>query len=593
MHRDKQMRYIWSWLAVLATVAACATPGIVTTTTGGEGTTTTEGGATTSTPTTGAGGTVRIGYGGAPANLNPGLGVLVEDYILYNLIYDSLLNIDLEGNFQPEIATEWSVSDDGLTWTLKLRDDVVFHDGEPLTAEDVVFSLTLYRDTAAFDLLPSYLGPWIDDPETPEVAEIVAVDDTTVTLTSEAPVAAFEYRMPAMFVLPKHIWESVDPATFPNEEMIGSGPFTLTEYAQDEFFRLGSNPDYWAGAPPVDGLIFQTFSNPDARVQALINGELDAITEFPATAIPALRNAANVEVADGLEFGGRFADIFFNMVDPANCPPEDAEADFSGGICSGHPALRDVNVRRALAQATDKQQILDTVLLGLGEPGLGLVPPALGDWFASELVPEDYAFDLAAAAQMLEDAGYVDQDGDGIRECPTDDCGPTGDLTFRMNYPTDNDEHPRVSDLLSGWWGEIGVNVEIQGLDSDALTSICCPTFDFDVILWSWTSDTDPEGLLGVMLCSEIPTGFSETGYCNPTYDDLYDQQTVETDSAARREIVVEMQRIALEDVPYIIPFYYPKIQAFRTDTFTGWQTGFPIIALEDPSSLAILQAAG
>jgi peptide/nickel transport system substrate-binding protein len=564
----------WRVAAVLMVVlAACGTGG-------GETTTTTGADGETTTTTAGAGatgGTIRFGWGGAPADLNPGVGVLVEDYIVYNLVYDSLLNIDLEGNFEPEVATEWSASDDGLTWTLKIRDDITFHDGTPLTVDDVVYSLTLYRDTLDFPSLPSYLTPF---------TTIEAVDDTTVALTSEAPVAAFEFRMPGMFILPRHIWESEDPITFTNDEMIGSGPFVLTEYSQDEFVRLTGNDDYWGGAPNLDEVIFQTFSNPDARVQALVNGDLDAITEFPATALPTLQNAENIEVADGLEFGGRFADIFFNIVDPANCPAE-------GGICSGHPALRDVEVRRALAQAVDKQQLVDTLLLGLGEPGLGLVPPALGDWFAAELVPEDYQFDLAAAAQRLEAAGYVDTDGDGIRECPTDDCGPTGDLTFRMNYPTDNDEHPRVSDTLSGWWSEIGVAVQIQGLDSDALTSICCPSFDYDVMLWSWTSDTDPEGLIEVLTCAQIETGYSETGYCNPTYDELFAEQQLTLDPAARRELIVEMQRITLEDVPYIIPWYYPKIQAYRTDRFTGWQVGFPIIALEDPSTLAVLQAAG
>ncbi|MEX2622205.1 MAG: ABC transporter substrate-binding protein [Acidimicrobiia bacterium] len=562
---------LWASLVLTAIVlAACGTAGEDTTTTGG----------------TVAGGTVRIGYGGAPADLNPGLGVLVEDFILYNLMYDSLLNIDLEGNFEPEVATEWSVSDDGLTWTLTIRDDITFHDGTPLTAQDVLYSLTLYRDTADFPFTPSYLFPWVDDPETPEVAEIVAVDETTITMTSESPVAAFEYRLPAMYILPRHIWEVEDPVTFTNDAMIGSGPFKLAEYSQDEFVRVEANADYFGGRPNVDEIILQSFSNADARVQALINSDLDAITEFPATAIPTLEGNANVAVVDGLEYGGRFADIFFNMVDPANCPPDD-------GVCSGHPALRDLQVRRALAHAVDKQQLIDTLLLGLGEPGLGVVPKSLGTWFAEELVAQDYEFNLETAAQMLEDAGYIDTDGDGIRECPTADCGPTGDLTFRMNYPTDNDEHPRVSDTLSGWWEQIGVNVQIQGLDSDALTSICCPTFDFDVMLWSWTSDTDPEGLLSVMLCSEIPSGYSETGYCNPTYDELYVQQGSELDPAARRELIVEMQRIALEDVAYIIPWYYPKIQAYRTDTFTGWLVDSPIIALEDPSSLNVIQATG
>jgi peptide/nickel transport system substrate-binding protein len=525
-----------------------------------------------------AGGTVRIGYAGAPADLNPGLGVLVEDYIIYNLMYDSLADIDLEGNFQPEVATDWTPSDDGLTWTLSIRDDITFHDGTPLTSADVLYTLTLYRDTEAFPFLPPYLEPF---------TTIEAPDATTVTMTSESPVAAFEYRLPAMYILPRHIWEAQeDVTTFTNDELIGSGPFTLAEYSQGEFVRLESNTDYWDGRPSVDEVIFQTFDNADARVQALINGELDAITEFPATAIPTLQDSENVAVVDGLEFGGRMADIFFNMVDPANCPPGD-------GVCSGHPALRDVQVRRALAHAVDKQQLIDTLLLGLGQPGLGLVPISLGTWFAEELVAEDYAFDLELAAQMLEDAGYVDTDGDGIRECPTADCGPTGDLTFRMNYPTDNDEHPRVTDTLSGWWGDIGVAVQIQGLDADALTAICCPSFDFDVMLWSWSSDTDPEGLLSVMLCSEIPSGYSETGYCNPTYDELFAQQGVETDPAARRTMIVELQRMALEDVPYIIPWYYPKVQAYRTDTFTGWPVDFPIIALEDTSSLEAVQAAG
>ena len=560
--------------ALLVVLAACASgAGDTTTSAGSDGTD------TSTTAASGAtGGTVRIGYGGAPADLNPGMGVLAEDYIMYDLVYDPLLEIDLEGNFQPKVATDWSVSDDGLTWTLTIRDDITFHDGTPLTAEDVVFSLNLYRDTADFPILPTSVAPF---------TTIEAVDATTVTLTSEAPVAAFDYRMVAMYVLPRHIWEAeADPVAFTNDEMIGSGPFVLAEYAQDEFVRLTANEDYWGGAPSVDELIFQTFTNPDARVQGLVNGDLDMITEFPATALPTLQNTENIEVADGLDFGGRLADIIFNMVDPANCPPE-------GGICSGHPALRDAEVRRALAQAVDKQQLIDTLLLGLGEPGLGLVPPALGNWFAEELVAEDYQFDLAAAAQRLEDAGYVDTDGDGVRECPTDDCGPTGDLTFRLNYPTDNDEHPRVADTLSGWWSEIGVAVQIQGLDTDALTSICCPTFDFDVMLWTWTSDTDPEGLLVVLLCEHIETGFSETGYCNPTYDEIFAEQSVTVDQDARRELVVELQRITLEDVPYIIPWYYPKIQAHRTDTFTGWQAGLPIIALEHPSTLRVLQPAG
>jgi peptide/nickel transport system substrate-binding protein len=556
-----------SMLAMILVLAACQ---------GGGGTATT-GESTVTGGTSGAGtgdGTVRIGWGGAPADLNPGLGVLTEDYTLYDLVYDSPLNIDFQGQFQPELATDWSVSDDGLTWTMTIRDDVTFHDGTPLTAADVAFSISLYRDTEGFPLLPSYVGVF---------TSIEAPDATTVTLTTEEPIGNFEYRMTGMYVLPSAIWEAIDdPVAFTNDDMIGSGPFTLAGYTQDESVILEANPDYWGTVPSIDRVIFQTYANPDARVQALINGELDMITEFPATAIASLRNSQNVAIAQGSYFAGRLADIMFNMIDPANCPPD-------GGICSGHPALRDLEVRRALAHAVDKQQLIDSILLGLGSVGIGMVPAGLTAWFADELLAEDYQFDLELAASMLEAAGYVDTDGDGIRECPTDDCGPTGDLTFRLNFPTDSDEAPRLADTLSGWWGEIGVNVQIAGLDSDALTSICCPSFDYDVIIWSWTSDTDPEGLLAVMLCDEIPTGFSETGFCDPAYDELYAQQAVETDPAARRELIVEMQRIGLDQVPYIIPWYYQRYQAYRTDTYTGWPVEGPVISLEDPASLSVL----
>ncbi|HEY7564191.1 MAG TPA: ABC transporter substrate-binding protein [Acidimicrobiia bacterium] len=554
-------------LAMILVLAACQ---------GGGGTATT-GESTVTGGTSGAGtgdGTVRIGWGGAPADLNPGLGVLTEDYTLYDLVYDSPLNIDFQGQFQPELATDWSVSDDGLTWTMTIRDDVTFHDGTPLTAADVAFSISLYRDTEGFPLLPSYVGVF---------TSIEAPDATTVTLTTEEPIGNFEYRMTGMYVLPSAIWEAIDdPVAFTNDDMIGSGPFILAGYTQDESVILEANPDYWGTVPSIDRVIFQTYANPDARVQALINGELDMITEFPATAIASLRNSQNVAIAQGSYFAGRLADIMFNMIDPANCPPD-------GGICSGHPALRDLEVRRALAHAVDKQQLIDSILLGLGSVGIGMVPAGLTAWFADELLAEDYQFDLELAASMLEEAGYVDTDGDGIRECPTDDCGPTGDLTFRLNFPTDSDEAPRLADTLSGWWGEIGVNVQIAGLDSDALTSICCPSFDYDVIIWSWTSDTDPEGLLAVMLCDEIPTGFSETGFCDPAYDELYAQQAVETDPAARRELIVEMQRIGLDQVPYIIPWYYQRYQAYRTDTYTGWPVEGPVISLEDPASLSVL----
>ena len=561
-------------LGVVMVLSACVSDEPSSTTTGDGGATTEPGGGATTTAGGSAdGGTVRIGWGGSPDSLNPGNAVLAEAYTLFELVYDTPIGLDLDGNYVPELATDWSVSDDGLVWTMNLVDDAVFHDGTPLTSEDVKFSLELWRDTEDFPFLPSY----------PDVFTIEAPDPTTVVLTTEEAIGNFESRMVFMYIVPKHIWEAeADAVAFDNADMVGTGSFSMLEYRQGEFVRLAGNDDYWAGAPAVDEVVFQTIENPDARVTALRNGDVDMITEMPNTAIATLQSDANVEVVTGDPLAPSLTDIFFNIVPEELCPPED-------GVCSGHPALKDLQVRTALAHAIDKQQLIDVALLGLGEPGISLVPSGLGEWFNSSL--SDYEFDLDKANQILEDAGYLDSDGDGVRECLADqDCET---LTFRINYPNDSDTGPREMELVSGWWSEIGVASTIQPLDPDTLTSVCCPTFDFDVIRWGWGTDPDPGFLLGATLCSEIDSGFSETGYCNEDYDALYDAQAVETDPEARREMIWEMQEILLRDLPYIIPYYDQAVQAYRVDTFTGWRADAAKVALEDPSSLNVIRPAG
>jgi peptide/nickel transport system substrate-binding protein len=521
------------------------------------------------------GGTVRIGIGGSPDSLNPGNGLLSEAYDLYELVYDSPIGINQAGDFVPELATEWSVADDGTTWTMTIRDDAVFHDGEPVTAEDVAFSIQLYKDTEDFPYMPSYASYF----ET-----IEAPDETTVVLTTAEPIGNFEANIVFMYVLPKHIWEDAgDPIEFQNREMIGTGPFKLAEYERRQFTRLEANDDYWGGRPNIDGVILQTYRNADARVQALMNGEVDAISEFPPTAFTTLDNAENVQthVAD-VAAGGTIRDILFNMVSPEDCPTDD------GGECTGHPALQEVEVRQALAMAMDKQQIIDVALLGLGSQGVGFVPPGLGDYFIGTEV--DHPYDVAAANALLDQAGYTDTDGDGIRECKSGQDCPTGDLTFRFNYPDDIDTAPREAELISDMWAAVGVRIEIGALDGDTLTSICCPTFDYDVILWGWGSDPDPGFLLSVTTCAEIPTGYSETGYCSEEYDQLYADQGTEVDRDARIAIVHEMQQLLLDEVPYIVPYYSSIVEAWRTDTFTGWLADDPTFGLVAPDSLRALR---
>lgn len=519
-----------------------------------------------------AGGTVRIGWAGSPDTLNPGTAVLEEAFILFEMVYDAMYELNLDGTYSLSLAESVDVSDDGTIWTYKLRPGITFHDGEPLTANDVVFSYNFYKSHDDFPYLTSYTD-YFDSVEAP--------DDHTVVLTLTEAIPNLESQLVFLYVLPEHIWadhsEGAAGSEYENPDMIGSGPFSLAEYKQNEFVRLEANRDYFLTPPIVDEVVFQTFGNPDALVQALVTGQVDMIREMPKTAVPTLRNTDNVVLVTGAPFSPTVRDVILNQVTAENCPPDD-------GICSGHPALLDRNVRLALAHATDKQNIIDVALLGLGTPGLTLIPEGLGLWYNDTL--PDYEFDIAKANQILDDAGYKDTDGDGVREMP-DGSRP---LDFRLYWPNDVIEAPRIAELLGQTWSQVGIKTEPQALDPDALTSVCCPAFDFDIIIWGWGSDPDPNLLLSVMTTDEIPTGSSETGYSNPEYDALYAQESVELDQDKRRELIWQMQQIVHDDVVYVIPYYEQAVQAYRTDRFEGWITDAPKLALEDVTSLLVIK---
>ena len=223
------------------------------------------------------------------------------------------------------------------------------------------------------------------------------------------------------------------------------------------------------------------------------------------------------------------------------------------------------------------------LLLGLGEPGLTLLPEGIGAWHNHTL--QDYPFDLALANQILDEAGYQDTDGDGVREMP-DGSHP---LSFRLQWPSDLITAPRMAELLGQNWRQIGVKVEPQAVDPDALIALCCPGFDYDIMVWNWFSDPDPSSLLKVMTAAAILDTTNESGYANPTYDELYNQQAAELDLAQRQALVWRMQEIVHNDIVYIIPYYPQTAQAYRTDRFTGWLDDRPRLALEDLSSLARL----
>ncbi len=505
--------------------------------------------------------------------MNPGMSFLTDAYTIFNLVYDTMYELNLDNTFRLSLAESVQTSTDGKTWTYKIRPGIKWHDGQPLTAHDIAFTYNFYHTHADFPYLPTY---------TQHFAKVVTRDDTTLIITLDEPIPNMEAQLTYLYILPEHIWSKhmtgKEPVEFQNTDLVGSGPFKLVEYKRNEFVYLAANPNYFGDKPKVDEVIFQSFENADALVQALQTGQVDMITELPKTTVPVLRKAAKIKLVTGAPLAGQVSDIFFNQIDPTKCPKD------VGGKCTGHPALRDHTVREALAYATDKQNIINVLLLGLGTPGLTLVPDNLSLWYNHTL--QDYKFDIAKANQLLDNAGYKDKDGDGVREMP-DGSHP---LVFRLFWANDTPDAPRMADLLGQTWGQIGVKVEPQTFDPDALLAACCPVYDYDIVIWGWEADPDPSLMLKAMTTTTIPNGSNETGYNNPAFDALYNQQSIELDKQKRQALIWQMQKMVLDDVVYIVPYYAQTAQAYRTDRFTGWIIDQPTIVLEDQSSLVKIE---
>jgi len=521
------------------------------------------------TPTTAEDVVLRIGWEGLPDTYNPGQATLAESYVLFRLVYDAMYEYNADGTFSLELAESANVSDDGLTWIFKIRDGIKWHDGKPLTADDVVFTYRFYATHQEFPYMPGYTANFED---------VRSTANNEVVISLLAPVSNMDALLFDMFILPAHIWAGMsfdDAAAFDNAAMIGSGPFKFVS-ADDEVIRLEANDEHYLYKSEVDAIEFKFFASDDMLVDAIISGDVDVLYQVPFDQVARLKDSANIEVVTGAPTAPGVSDIIPNQITDDTCP--------IGSVCSGHPALRDRSVRLALAHATDKQKIIDTVLLGLGTPGVTLIPTGLGDFYNDQL--KDHVFDVAEANNILDASGYLDVDGDGIRDMP-DGSLP---LIFRLTWPDDIATATMEAAMLKDMWAQIGIGIDLQPVTSDDLASLCCPAFDYDLLIWAWGSDPDPDLLLSVPTTSGIESGLNETGYSNPQYDALYIQQQVATSREERRQIVWEMQEIMLRDVVYIVPFYDSQVQAHRTDRFTGWLTNTTTLSLERLSNIVLLK---
>jgi peptide/nickel transport system substrate-binding protein len=492
--------------------------------------------------------TYRIGVKSAIDNMNPFTTYNTIPWECFRVGYNFLTWYDASYQPTPDLAdpvpsvANGGVTQGGRVWTFHLRHNVKWSDGVPLTAHDVAYTYNrILRQQ-----LGMYIGYFTN------VTKVEAPDDYTVVITSSKPNAV----MTALYVpiLPEHIWSKVPDGkveSWPNVPMVGSGPFQVAEVQNGKFVRLTRNPYYKDGfgkEPAVDQVLYELYQTQDSLVADYKAGSLDAAIELDPGFYRMLKNLPGSTAVATPALG--FHELGINV--------------YKSPKSKGNPLLLDLRIRQAIAYAVDKKAIAAVSMGGLAQPGSSLISPV--NPFYHWVVPpsEEYGFDPAKARQILDDAGYK-VGANGIRVAPNGKP-----LKFRLaafnEYPMDITAAKKISSYLK----DVGIGTVVQVMDENAFTDDNYDNANDDLYIWNWNADIDPGYLLSTMTTGQLMDG-SDSDYSNPAYDALYVQQAGAVDPAQRKQIVDQMQQIIYHDAPYVILWYNVNVQAYRTDTWTGY----------------------
>jgi peptide/nickel transport system substrate-binding protein len=497
---------------------------------------------------------LKIGWAQDPQTLNPFFGLDEEDFNIWSINWDLLLNFSPEDlSPAPGIAESWEVSEDGKTVTFTLPEDANWSDGEPITSEDVKWSLETLGEEG--DLFAGY---------TSNVTSIETPDDQTVVIETKRPDARIVGGL-FVYILPEHIWgkESIEDLTGtykPPIPLVGSGPFIVTEFERGRIITMERNPEFRGEAPEIDEIQFIKYGNADAVERAIKLGEIDVMTEVPPGSFENLSEDPNVEVVQSAS--PSYTQLSFNLCPEELCP----DAEFN-------PAVQDVDVRQATAYAIDRERINAIAARDTSFPAHGILPSFYKSFY--EVPEQDYPYDPEMANQILDDAGWV-ENSDGVRE-------KDGEiLSFDLEVRSESPYNIQAAKLVAEMAAEVGIEFNVEVVSVGKLTEDTVRKVDgkpaptFDTFIWGWGGDAyDPSFLLSILTTDQIG-GSSDSFWSNAEFDRLYEEQAGEFDTEERKEIIQRMVAIAQEELPYIVLTEDPNLQAYRTDRITDPQLSCP-----------------
>jgi peptide/nickel transport system substrate-binding protein len=458
-----------------------------------------------------------------PPMLMLGINQAAPTQVAAGKIYQGLLTFDFDLAPQPSLATSWTRSADGLTYTFKLAENVKWHDGRPFTSADVAFSTQVFLTEVHPRARANFAR--VDSVATPDAA--------TVVYRLKEPFGPFLhcFEVSSCPIVPKHVYENTDFRNNPaNATPIGTGPFKFKEWVRGSHIELARNDDYWKpGQPYLDGIIFRFIPDAASRALALERGDahqsqFDAIEPFEVRRLAALPNLTMT--TRGYEF---LSPIMWLDI---NCR---------------NPPLNDKRVRQALLHAMDRDFILRNLFFGMGKVATG--PIASTTRYYDAAVPR-YPFDVARANALLDEAG-LRRGSDGVRARLKALVLPYGEVWQRLG------EYTRQA------FRAVGIDLTLESID---VAGYFQRTTNWDYELtWNYLSQfADPAlGVSRAYISTNIRRGVPSTnimGYVNPRVDELFEQGARAVADADRARAYSEVQRVLCDEVPvaWILEMAWP-----------------------------------
>jgi len=499
------------------------------------------------------GGTLYLSMWSAPEGMfNDTLSESLYDSYINDLIYDALIGFDDTLAVVPELAESWEVSEDNLTITFKLRENAVFHDGHPVTAEDVEFTFTSmchpeYQGVRYQNFAQILGAEAYHNGEADSVEGIKVIDEHTISFTLAEPFSPFLVRL-GFGILPKHLLKDVPPAEMPahafNKNPVGCGPFKFTKYETDQYIELTAFGDYYvADRPYLDRIIYKIL-NQDVALAQLEKGEVDCINVDPAD-IEAVQELSGIHMTEYADLGYQYMGM-------------NATRDF----------FADAKVRQAFVYAINRQAIVDQLLVGHGEVLNAPMPRC--SWAFSEKM-NTYDYDPDKAQALLAEAGWTDSDGDGILD---KDGKP---FAIELLYPSGNKVREASAPVIQADLKKIGVDVTLNMLEFATLVPRIFEERDFDCYLMGWSLSIDPDPTTIWHSSQSEPGGWNPVGFVSEESDRLMKEATLVYDKAQRSKYYEEWQVLVNDWCPYVFLYSINEIWAIndRVENLVPGAQGF------------------